>query len=85
MRQFRQSMFIQDRTIRGEALKLAREKAGFSERELATLATLSIKQLSQIENGGDESFYSPAIKFRAARKVAEILKLSDDEWSDRSR
>jgi hypothetical protein len=69
--------------ILGEKIKEARENAGLTQDELATLATLSKKQLEQIENGGYESFYSAAIKLIAARKVARILDLEEDEYLEK--
>jgi len=66
--------------IIGQRIKVARENVGLSQEELAIRATLSKKQLDQIENGGDESFYSPEIKLIAARKVARILELPEDEY-----
>jgi len=69
--------------ILGEKIKHARENLGLSIDDLATQATLSKKQLGQIENGGDESFYSAAIKLIAARKVARILDLEEDEYLEK--
>jgi transcriptional regulator with XRE-family HTH domain len=69
--------------ILGEKIKHAREKLGLSIDDLATQATLSKKQLDQIENGGDGSFYSAAIKLIAARKVARILDLAEDEYLEK--
>jgi transcriptional regulator with XRE-family HTH domain len=65
--------------ILGENFKKAREVQGLSFAELASKATLSQNQIEQIENGGNKSFYTAAIKFQSAKKVAKILGLSDEE------
>ena len=41
-----------------------------------------MRQIEQIEDGGQNSFYSANIKFTAAKKVAEILKLTPEEAFD---
>jgi transcriptional regulator with XRE-family HTH domain len=65
--------------ILGENFKKAREAQGLSVAELASKATLSQNQIEQIENGKNRSFYTAAIKFQSAKKVAKILELSDEE------
>ena len=65
--------------ILGENFKKAREAQGLSVAELASKATLSQNQIEQIENGKNKSFYTAAIKFQSAKKVAKILELSDEE------
>jgi transcriptional regulator with XRE-family HTH domain len=65
--------------ILGENFKKAREAQGLSVAELASKATLSQNQIEQIENGSNKSFYTAAIKFQSAKKVAKILGLSDEE------
>ena len=65
--------------ILGKNFKKAREAQGLSFSELASKATLSQNQIEQIENGGNKSFYTAAIKFQSAKKVAKILGLSDEE------
>jgi transcriptional regulator with XRE-family HTH domain len=68
--------------IRKEAFIKAREKLSLSSKELAGLACLSNRQIEQIENGETSSFYSAQIKATAAKKVAKLLKLSDEEAFD---
>jgi DNA-binding XRE family transcriptional regulator len=68
--------------IRGAAFSAAREKCAMSVEELAHLACLSKKQIKQIENGGRESFYSPAIKYIAAKKVAQLIQLDEKDAFD---
>ncbi len=72
-------------TILGDRIKEAREERGISIPDIATRATLSKNQIEQIENGGDKSFYSSAIKLIAARKVATILGLAEDEYLKKSK
>ena len=68
--------------IRKEAFIKAREKLSLSSKELAGMACLSTRQIEQIENGETSSFYSAQIKATAAKKVANLLKLSDEEAFD---
>jgi transcriptional regulator with XRE-family HTH domain len=67
-------------TLLGEKIKVAREAANLSVEDLSRSATISKKQLQQIEEGGDSSFYSVAIKLIAAKKVAKILKMHDSDF-----
>jgi len=68
--------------IRAAAFAAAREKCALSVEELAHLACLSKKQIQQIENGGRDAFYSPVIKFTAAKKVAQLIQLDEKEAFD---
>ena len=68
--------------IRREAFIKAREKRSLSTKELGGMACLSTRQIEQIENGETSSFYSAQIKATAAKKVAKLLKLSDQEAFD---
>ena len=65
--------------ISPKAFTQAREKLGLSVKDLASKACLSVRQIEQIENGEMSSFYGAQVKFTAAKKVASILGLSDDE------
>jgi len=67
----------------GKKINKLREAREISRQDLAKIATISIKQLDQIENGGDGSFYSAAIKLIAARKVARILDLEEEEYLEK--
>lgn len=62
-----------------EAFKKAREKLGISAKDLGGMACLSTRQIEQIENGETSSFYGSQIKITAAKKVARLLNLSDEE------
>ena len=62
-----------------EAYTKAREKLGLSTKELGVMACLSTRQIEQIENGEMSSFYGAQIKVTAAKKVAKLLNLSDEE------
>jgi hypothetical protein len=46
------------------------------------LACLSTKQIQQIENGQSSAFYSPSVKFTAAKKVATLLQLDEKDAFD---
>jgi len=68
--------------IRREAFIKAREKRSLSTKELGGMACLSTRQIEHIEIGETSSFYSAQIKATAAKKVAKLLKLSDQEAFD---
>ena len=68
--------------IRKEAFTNAREKLGLSARELSVMACLSTRQIEQIESGEMSSFYGAQIKVTAAKKVARLIKLSDEDAFD---
>lgn len=70
--------------ILGESFRDAREKRGLSIEELADKAILSSKQIRQIEGTERGAFYSSAIKYQSAQKVAKILKLPEDQAFDPS-
>ena len=63
--------------IRGDIFTQGRERAGLSVLDLAKMASLTASHVEQIENGECTSFYSPAIKLVAAKKIAGILGLTD--------
>lgn len=65
--------------IRGTEFARARERAGLSTIDLAKLASLTTSHVEQIENGESTCFYTPAIKFVAAKKLANILGLTEAE------
>jgi DNA-binding XRE family transcriptional regulator len=68
--------------IRVAAFAAAREKCALTVEELANLACLSKKQIQQIENGGRDAFYTPAIKYIAAKKVAQLIQLDEKDAFD---
>jgi transcriptional regulator with XRE-family HTH domain len=68
--------------IRKEAFTRAREGLGLSTKELSSMACLSVRQIEQIENGEMSSFYGPQIKVTAAKKVAALLKLKEEDAFD---
>jgi transcriptional regulator with XRE-family HTH domain len=68
--------------IRKEAFTKAREKLSLTTKDLGVMACLSTRQIEQIESGETSSFYSAQIKATAAKKVAKLLKLSDEEAFD---
>ena len=68
--------------IRKEAFTKARESLGLSTKELSGMACLSDRQIEQIENGETSTFYGPQVKVTAAKKVAGLLKLTQEEAFD---
>ena len=68
--------------IRKEAFTKARENLSLTTKDLGGMACLSTRQIEQIESGETNSFYSAQIKATAAKKVAKLLKLSDEEAFD---
>ena len=61
--------------INGALLRERREGKGWAQTDLATRACLSLRQVRQIEDGGNSSFYSESVKATAARKIASLLGL----------
>ena len=55
--------------VDGALLKKLREDARVEITTLARLHSLSSSQVKQLENGGDSSFYTPAIKLATGRKL----------------
>jgi transcriptional regulator with XRE-family HTH domain len=68
--------------IRKEAFVKAREKLSLSTKDLGGMACLSTRQIEQIENGETSSFYGAQIKVTAAKKVAKLLNLSEEDAFD---
>jgi len=73
-----------DNDINGSLLKIKRESLGWTLADMAVRACLSTKQVRQLEEGGDNSFYSHAIKLTVAKKIALILNIEEDELFFRS-
>ena len=65
--------------IKKEAFTKARETLGLSVKDVSRLSCLSVRQIEQIENGESGSFYGPQVKVTAAKKVAGILKLKEED------
>ena len=68
--------------IRKEAFTKAREALGLNTKDLSGMTCLSVRQIEQIENGETSSFYGAQVKVTAAKKVAGILKLTEDDAFD---
>jgi transcriptional regulator with XRE-family HTH domain len=66
------------RMINGAFLRERREGKGWAQTDLATRACLSLRQVRQIEDGGNSSFYSESVKATAARKIATLLGLPSE-------
>lgn len=57
----------------GKILKDLRQKAGLDIATLARKHMVSSTQISQLENGGDSSFYNPEIKFATGKKLLQVF------------
>jgi len=68
--------------IRKEAFTKARESLGLSIKELSAKSCFSVHQIEQLENGETSPFYGPQVKVTAAKKVASLLNLSEEEAFD---
>lgn len=68
--------------IRKEAFTKARESLGLSIKDLSGMSCFSVRQIEQIESGESSSFYGAQVKFTAAKKVAELLKLKPEDAFD---
>ena len=68
--------------IRKEAFTKARESLGLSAKDLSGMSCFSVRQIEQIESGEISSFYGAQNKVTAAKKVAELLKLTPEEAFD---
>ncbi len=55
-------------------LKNLRLAAGLDHAQLAALSNLSVGQLRQLEEGGENLFYSPQIKSQSMRRVIRMLE-----------
>lgn len=69
----------QQATINGDVLRLQREAKGWTLGDLASRACLSVKQIRQLEEGGNSAFYSESVKINTAKKVAGLLDVSHNE------
>ena len=68
--------------IRKEAFTKARESLGLSAKDVSGMSCFSVRQIEQIESGEISSFYGVQNKITAAKKVAELLKLTPEEAFD---
>lgn len=57
-----------------EHLRELRQAAGLNIAQLAAMANLSAGQIRQLEEGGDNLFYSPQIKAQSMRRVIRMLE-----------
>ena len=64
----------------GSALKAAREARKYDRTELANLSCLSAKMVLELEEGGMTSFYSYPLKINAAKRVGNLLNLSESDY-----
>ena len=68
--------------IRKEAFTKAREALGLSIKDVSGMSCFSVRQIEQIENGELGSFYGDQNKVTAAKKVASLLKLKEEDAFD---
>jgi len=68
--------------IRREAFTRAREALGLSVKDVSGMSCFSVRQIEQIENGETGSFYGDQNKVTAAKKVAGLLKLKEEDAFD---
>ena len=68
--------------IRKEAFTKAREALGLSVKDVSGMSCFSVRQIEQIENGEISSFYGDQNKVTAAKKVASLLKLKEEDAFD---
>lgn len=63
--------------INSAAIKNARIDKGIEINELANNLCLSVKHITQIEEGGDSAFFSKSHKVQVAKKVGALLGLTE--------
>jgi hypothetical protein len=73
----------------GQLLKELRTSAGLNRPDFSRAASISTAQLLQLEEGGDELFYSQTIKFQMGRKLllklgADVVRVADQSVNDTS-
>ncbi|MDP4622473.1 MAG: hypothetical protein NWS85_06240 [Hydrogenophaga sp.] len=67
----------------GRLLKDLRTSAGLDTHEFSRAASISVAQLRQLEDGGNELFYSQTIKFQMGRKLlrklgADVVRVAEE-------
>ena len=65
--------------IQGHLLKVAREKAGMTEAEVALKLCLSKKSVIQLEEGGISTFFSEPHKVSVAKRVIALFNLDENQ------
>lgn len=68
--------------IRKEAFTKAREALGLSAKDVSGMSCFSVRQIEQIESGEVSSFYGDQNKVTAAKKVASLLNLKEEDAFD---
>jgi transcriptional regulator with XRE-family HTH domain len=68
--------------IRKEAFTKAREALGLTVKDVSGMSCFSVRQIEQIENGEITSFYGEQNKVTAAKKVAGLLNLKEEDAFD---
>ena len=65
--------------IQGHLLKVARQKAGMTEAEVALKLCLSKKSVIQLEEGGTSTFFSEPHKVSVAKRVIALFNLDENQ------
>lgn len=68
--------------IRKEAFTKAREALGLSVKDVSGMSCFSVRQIEQIESGEISSFYGDQNKVTAAKRVASLLNLKEEDAFD---
>jgi len=75
---------LNEPSINGDHLKQARVNKNLSEAELAHACVLSVKHITQLENGETSNFFSAHHKVQVAKKVGRYLGLEESEYLNSS-
>ena len=70
---------MEEDQVNSDKLRQLRQARGWDWEHIARLSSLSVSQVKELEEGGSACFYSVSIKNNAARKVAQILGVSEAE------
>lgn len=70
--------------LNGEALKNKRLELKLSTSEVAKAVCLSKTMIESIENGSQVGFYSPIVKFTAAKRVAGFLGIPVENYTNQN-
>ncbi|MEN9930868.1 MAG: hypothetical protein RL604_1115 [Pseudomonadota bacterium] len=75
---------LNEPSINGDHLRRARVNKNLSEAELAHACVLSVKHITQLENGETPNFFSAHHKVQVAKKVGRYLGLEESEYLNSS-
>lgn len=78
---FKSKLTVSTPVILKEVLRAAREEKGISQEELANLACLRKWHIKEIEESDSHhTFYSPAIKLQAVKRIGSLLGLDHSQF-----